>query len=224
MQEIFGKLLEVSSIVWIILGVIIVLSLLGLIVLTNKHKPISSSLTTKRLVYGGMCIALSFILSYIIIFKMPQGGSITLASMFPIILYAVVFGPVPGIVAGVAYGFLQLIQDAWVLNWAQLFLDYPLAYGFLGLAGLAPHFLKNIKSRICVAVSIAIIGRGLMHFLSGAIFFGDYAPEGQSAIMYSLTYNGSYIIPELIITLILSVLLVSTPIYGILNKNADKSF
>ncbi|MDF2614863.1 MAG: thiT [Clostridia bacterium] len=224
MQEVFGKLLEVSPMVWVILGVIVVLSVLGLVVTANKNSKSSSVLTTKKLVYGGMCIAIAFILSYIRIYKMPQGGSITLASMFPIILYAMVFGTIPGIIAGTAYGLLQLIQDAWVLNWAQLLFDYPLAYGFLGLAGLAPSFLKNLKIRTCAAVSIAILGRGLMHFLSGVIFFADSAPEGQSAIMYSLVYNGSYIIPELIITLILSALLVSTPIYSILKTNAAKRF
>ncbi|MDF2596263.1 MAG: thiT, partial [Clostridia bacterium] len=121
MEAIFGKLLEVSPIVWCIIAVILVLSVIGLVVTAKKGSKASSRLTTKKLVYGGMCIAIAFILSYIRLYKMPQGGSITLASMFPVILYAMVFGPIPGIIAGVAYGFLQLIQDAWVLNWAQLF-------------------------------------------------------------------------------------------------------
>lgn len=223
MQEVFGKLLEVNPIVWAIIGVIVVLSIISLAAMANKDRTSSSALTTKKLVYGGMCVALAFILSYIRLYKMPQGGSITLASMFPIILYAMVFGTIPGIIAGIAFGFLQLIQEPSIVHWAQLFLDYPLAYGFLGLAGLAPSSLKNIQVRTCIAVSIAILGRGLMHFLSGAIFFGEYAPEGQSAVIYSLSYNASYIVPELIITLILSVILVSTPIYMTLKKNADKS-
>ncbi len=172
------------------------------------------------MVYGGMCIALSFILSYIRLYKMPQGGSITLASMFPIILYSMVFGPIAGIIAGVAYGFLQLIQDAWVINWAQLLFDYPFAFGFLGLAGITPQAIRNIQVRTVIAVSIALLGRGLMHFLSGIIFFADSIPEGTNAIIYSLAYNASYIIPELIITCVLSVLLISTPIYGIMKKSA----
>jgi thiamine transporter len=222
MEAIFGKLLEVSPIVWCIIAVILVLSVIGLVVTAKKGSKASSRLTTKKLVYGGMCIAIAFILSYIRLYKMPQGGSITLASMFPVILYAMVFGPIPGIIAGVAYGFLQLIQDAWVLNWAQLFLDYPIAYGFLGLAGIVPGFVKNMNVRVCIAVSIAILGRGLMHFLSGVIFFADSAPEGQSAVLYSLAYNGSYIVPELIITLILSIVLVATPVYSTLKKNASR--
>ncbi|WP_069999975.1 energy-coupled thiamine transporter ThiT [Cellulosilyticum sp. I15G10I2] len=220
MQGIFGKLLEVSPIVWAIIGIIVILSIIGLIITSKKDQKSPSVLTTKKLVYGGMCIAIAFILSYIRLYKMPQGGSITLASMFPIILYSMVFGPIAGIITGVAYGLLQLIQDAWVLNWAQLFLDYPLAFGFLGIAGLAPNFLTNLKIRTYFAVSIAVLGRGLMHFLSGAVFFADYAPEGQSPILYSLAYNASYIIPELIITLILSTVLITTPIYMTLKKHS----
>ena len=222
MENVFGKLLEVNTIGWILLGVIIISSVIGFILEKRRDSKTSSVLTTKKLVYGGMCVALAFILSYIRLYKMPQGGSITLVSMFPIILYAMVFGPVAGIIAGVANGFLQLIQDPWLVNWAQAFLDYPLAFGFLGLAGLAPRFIKNTQVRTVMAVSIAVLGRGLMHFLSGFIFFAEYAPEGQSPIAYSLIYNSSYIIPELIITLILSLILVATPIYATLKQSSFK--
>lgn len=220
MSNIFAKLTEVSPTVWGIIAIILVFSLIGLALVSRKKEQTHSTLMTKKLVYGGMCIALSFVLSYIRLYKMPQGGSITLASMFPMVLYAMVFGPIAGIVAGVAYGVLQLIQDAFILNWAQLLFDYPLAYGCLGLAGIAPSFIKNIKLRTSFAVTIALLGRGLMHFLSGIIFFADSAPEGMSPIIYSLGYNASYIIPELIITLILSITLITTPIYSTFKKSA----
>lgn len=223
MQNIFAKLTEVSPIVWGIILIILVLCTTGLIVLSKKEPEAHSTFTTKKIVYGGICIALSFILSYIRLYKMPQGGSITLASMFPIILYSMVFGPIAGIVAGIAYGILQLIQDAWVLNWAQLLFDYPLAFGFLGVAGMAPTFIKNIQVRTIIAVCIAVVGRGAMHFLSGIIFFASSAPEGMSPVAYSLGYNASYIIPELIITLILATILVSTPIYVTLKKSTTHS-
>ncbi len=220
MSNIFAKLFEISPLVWTVLAILCLLSLLGIAFLSKRESHLSSTLTLKKMVYGGMCIALSFILSYIRLYKMPQGGSITLASMFPIILYSMVFGPIAGIIAGVAYGFLQLIQDAWVINWAQLLFDYPFAFGFLGLAGITPQAIRNIQVRTVIAVSIALLGRGLMHFLSGIIFFADSIPEGTNAIIYSLAYNASYIIPELIITCVLSVLLISTPIYGIMKKSA----
>ncbi len=220
MSNIFAKLFEISPLVWAVLAFLLLLSLLGIVFLSKRKSHSSSTLTTKKLVYGGMCIALSFILSYIRLYKMPQGGSITLASMFPIILYSMVFGPVAGIVVGIADGFLHLMQDAWVLNWIQLIFDYPLAFGFLGLSGIAPKSIKSIQVRTILAVSIALLGRGTMHFLSGIIFFKNFAPEGISPVVYSLGYNASYILPELIITSILSIILISTPIYGVMKKSA----
>ena len=156
LSDILAKLGEISPLVWLIIAVLLG-SIVGLIILKSRsnHIPVSSKLRTKQLVYGGMCIAISFVLSYIRLYKMPYGGSITLASMFPIILYSMIFGPVAGIIAGIAYGFLQLIQDAWVLNWAQLLFDYPLAFACLGLAGIAPKAIKNIQVRVCIAIPFA---------------------------------------------------------------------
>lgn len=175
-------------------------------------------MNTKKIVYGGICISIAFILSYIKIFNLPQGGSITLASMFPLVLYAMMFGPVAGIVAGAAYGILQLIQDMWVLNIMQLLLDYPLAFGSIGLAGLAPKSIKNLSVRTIIALTVAFISRCIMHVISGAVFFAHYAPEGMNPWVYSIGYNGSFLLGELIITLALALLLVNTPAYSYLKK------
>lgn len=223
MSEIFSKLLDVEPRAWITLAVILVLSIIGLILLSTKEKT-SSTVQTKKLVYGGICISISFILSYIRIFHLPQGGSITLASMFPLVLYSMIFGPVAGIVAGIAYGFLQLIQDMWVVNIAQLLLDYPLAFGCLGLAGIVPKAIKNLHIRTAFSVTLALLGRGFMHVVSGTLFFASSAPEGMHPLLYSLGYNGTIILGELVITLILAMILVSTPIYSTLKKGAIPSF
>lgn len=222
LSDILAKLGEISPLVWLIIAVLLIISIVGVVILKSKphQAPTSSTLHTKQIVYGGMCIAISFVLSYIRLYRMPYGGSITLASMFPIILYSMIFGPVAGIVAGVAYGFLQLIQDAWVLNWAQLLFDYPLAFACLGLAGIAPKDIKNIQVRTCIGVPIAILGRGLMHFISGVVFFADSAPEGMNPAYYSFIYNASYLAPEAIITLVLALVLVSTPIYKTMRRAA----
>lgn len=219
MLHFFEKLTEVKPIIW---GLIILFMLFVIVsrFISSHRSNTNSHLTTKKIVYGGMCVALSFILSYIRIYNMPQGGSITLASMFPIILYAMIFGTTPGIIAGIAYGFLQLIQEPSVVHWAQLLLDYPLAYGVLGFAGITPKFISNLKLRTTLAISIAIFGRGLMHFLSGVIFYAEWTPEGMSTFTYSLIYNASYIIPELIITVILALIVITTPIYSTLKRNA----
>ena len=224
MSEVFGKLLEVEPRAWITLAVILLLSISGLLYLSKNIKETSSTLRTKKVVYGGICISISFVLSYIRILHLPQGGSITLASMFPLVLYSMVFGPVAGIVAGIAYGFLQLIQDMWVVNIAQLLLDYPLAFGCIGLAGLAPTAIKNVYARTALALIIAFFGRGFMHIASGVLFFGEYAPEGVSPLAYSLGYNGTVILGELVITLILALILVNTPVYSNFKKMANPSF
>ena len=224
MSEIFAKLLDVEPRAWITLAIIVLLSLIGLFTVSKNTKPSSSTLRTKKLVYGGICISIAFVLSYIRILHLPQGGSITPASMLPLVLYSMIFGPVAGIIAGIAYGFLQLIQDMWVVNIAQLLLDYPLAFGCIGLAGIAPTAIKNLYLRTSLAIVIAFVSRGIMHILSGTLFFGEYAPEGVSPFVYSLGYNGTFILAELIITLVLALVLVKTPAYDNLKKAATVSF
>lgn len=224
MSEIFSNLLDVELRAWITIAVILIISIVGLVIASKNTKPSSSTIHTKKIVYGGICISISFVLSYIRILHLPQGGSITLASMFPLVLYSMVFGPISGIIAGIAYGFLQLIQDMWVVNIAQLLLDYPLAFGCIGLAGIAPSIIKNQYVKITLALVLAFFGRGFMHVVSGALFFGEYAPEGMNPLIYSLGYNGTVVLGEFIITLILSYVLVSTPVYATFKKLATPSF
>lgn len=163
-----------------VLGAMVAFSLL-LAYVGRKRK-----LNTKAVVFGGLCIALSFGLSYIRLYKMPQGGSVTAASMLPMFVYSYFFGPAAGIMAGTAYGFLQLIQDFYPVHWAQVLLDYPIAFAGMGLAGL---FRKNLS----VAVLVGGLARFIPHFISGFIFFADYAPLGQTPIYYSFVYNLSSI-------------------------------
>ncbi|MGE4283906.1 MAG: energy-coupled thiamine transporter ThiT, partial [Clostridia bacterium] len=178
--SVFEKFAEFKLITIAILGVLIIGSVA--IILLRGSKKIQRD-NTRMIVYGGLCVALSFVLSYIRLYHWPQGGSVTPASMLPMFFFAVVFGPVAGIIAGTAYGFLQLIQDPYVVHWAQLFLDYPLAFGVMGLAGL-------YKRSLAVGSIIGGFGRFFMHFLSGVVFFGSYAPEGMNVMLYSLTVNG----------------------------------
>ncbi|MGL4736394.1 MAG: energy-coupled thiamine transporter ThiT [Cellulosilyticaceae bacterium] len=218
MANIFSELAEIRTPVWIVIGLLVIASIVGLIV-TRKHGH-QRSINTKMLVYGGMCVALAFVLSYVKIWHMPQGGSITLASMLPLVLYAFAFGPVAGIVAGVAYGFLQLFQDMYVLHWAQVLLDYPLAFGFLGLAGIVPARIKSLQLRFGLGIFIGILGRYLMHVMSGAIFFAEYAGD-MNPWIYSFGYNATYLSVELVITLVLGVILASTPIYKVMKTSIE---
>lgn len=184
---VFEKFPEIKIQTWaLVIGMVFAAFLLSK--LLSKKKTTS----TRKLVYGSLCIAIAFVLSYIRIFRMPQGGSITPASMLPIMFYAYMFGPVDGILAGMAYGLLQYVQDAYMVHWIQLLFDYPLAFGILGLAG---YFKNNFK----LGMIVGCMGRFLFHVLSGVFFFADYALEaGMNPIPYSVIYN-SFIGVELVI-------------------------
>lgn len=159
----------------------------------------------KTLVYGALCIALSFALSYVKLFSMPFGGSVTLCSMLPILFYSYRFGVPAGILAGVAYGILQFIQEPYIYHWVQVILDYPLAFALLGLAGIMRNrsdLYAGSAWRLPVGMGIGCAGRLLCHVLSGVIFFAEYAPVGMNPWWYSLLYNGGYLGMDLLICLV----------------------
>jgi thiamine transporter len=146
-------------------------------------------------------VALATVLSYIKIFSMPYGGSVTLGSMVPILLISFRRDVKVGIVTGIIYGFVQMFLDGWFYSPVGMALDYPIAFGVLGIAAI-------FKEQPLIGVAIAMIGRFVSHFISGVVFFGMYAPEGMSPLVYSALYNGGYMVPELIISAILIYLLV----------------
>jgi thiamine transporter len=171
--------------------ILVIIGAAFLISLTLK-KDKQKQNTTKKLTYGSICIALSFVLSYIRFFKMPQGGSITAGSMLPVMLFAYWFGPTDGIIAGMVYGLLQFIQDPFIIHPLQVVLDYPLAFGALGLAGLS-------KKNFSLSLAIGTIFRFFFSFLSGTLFFVEYAKQaGEAPVIYSLAYNSVILIDGLI--------------------------
>ena len=138
-------------------------------------------------------VALATALSFIILFALPQGGSVTAASMVPILWLAIRRGPKIGLFAGAVYGMVQLAVMPQIYYPTQVLLDYPLAFACLGLAGF-------FQKRPQIGVAVSISGRFIMHFLSGVLFFAAYAPTGMSPLVYSALYNASYLIPELAIS------------------------
>lgn len=151
------------------------------------------------LAIAAMCIALSFGLSYIKIWEMPMGGAITAASTLPVILFSYIYGIKKGLVVSLAYAVLQIIQDPQYYTLVQFILDYILGFGVLGLGGL---FKKNIVWGVIFANFL----RFLCSFISGFVFFGQYAPEGMNPIIYSLVYNGSFMLPDTLICVIVTIL------------------
>lgn len=214
MNELIKQLQETPYQIWILLGVFVLSFAVFVTINARKSKKTSAPkpFNIKLLTFGGMCIALSFILSYIKLFSMPQGGSVTLASMFPILLFGFVAGPVPGIIAGTAYGFLQFFQDAFAAHWVSIILDYPVAFAGLGLVALIPLKVKSLELRFVLGTLLAMSFRFLSHVISGAIFFAEYAGDINPWI-YSATYNIGYLSVEFLITVVLGVILIKTPIY-----------
>lgn len=164
---------------------------------------------TKVLAEMAIAIALATVLSYIKIFTMPYGGSVTLGSMVPILLIAFRRDYKVGVITGVIYGFVQMFLDGWFYSPVGMFLDYPLAFGVLGLAGL-------FKKQPIIGVVVGMVGRFVSHFISGVVFFGMYAPEGMSPVLYSALYNGGYMLPEMVISAVLIYLLIQR---DVLNMN-----
>lgn len=168
----------------------------------------------RSLAHAAMCIALSYVLSCIRLFRFEFGGSITLVSMLPVMLCALAQGPSRGMVIGCAYGLLQLIQDFYVAHPVQLLMDYPLAFAMLGLAGFAQYLPIPEKWQLPCAVVIGAVGRFVMHLISGAVFFGMYAEPGQTALAYSFIYNIGYMGPDAALCLLAALL----PVTGRVRK------
>jgi len=164
---------------------------------------------TRVLAEIAIAIALATVLSYIKIFSMPYGGSVTLGSMVPILLISFRRDVKVGVTTGVIYGLVQMFLDGWFYSPVGMLLDYPLAFGVLGLAGL-------FKKQPIIGVVLGMAGRFVCHFISGVVFFGMYAPEGMSPVIYSAAYNGGYMLPEIVISAILIYLLVQR---DVLNMN-----
>lgn len=188
MQEIIQGFAELKP------STVVILVLLAIFGAASFLPQLRKKWTVQMLVRASLSIALSFVLSYIKVFRMPQGGSITVASMLPIMIFAYQYGVGPGFIAGAAYGLLQLVQDFWVTNPLGLILDYPLAFAMLGFAGL----LRSQKALI-PGIIIAIFGRFMCSFISGFVFFAEFAAEGVHPVLHSLLYNGSFLLVEAII-------------------------
>lgn len=162
-------------------------------------------------------VALSGALNLVSIFTLPQGGSVTLASMSPVILLGLRRGSRIGVLAGVLLGLIVLIEQPFVVHPIQFLLDYPIAFGALGLAGFfqADHWqnliqLKPLFRKVLPVLGViaGISGRFVSHFVSGIVFFSSYAPAGEDPAVYSAIYNASYLLPELVITSVVISLLV----------------
>lgn len=181
---------------------------------------------TRSIVYGAISIALSFALSYAKLFKLPQGGSVTFASLLPLMIYCCMFGTRRGLIVCTIYGVLQALQDPFIIHPMQFLLDYPLAFGLIGVSGI---FMEKgvFKDKKVVAFLLggvlAVALRYACHVCSGVFAFADYADldKYDTAIAYSMAYN-SFAFVDMIIALVAgSTLFASKSFTALMQKSSD---
>lgn len=184
---------------------------------SKGNKSTKARLYTRMLCEGSIMVALALVLNQLKIFRLPNGGSITL-EMLPIFFYAVRWGVGPGLLAGFAFGLLQMFIDgavAW--GWQSLLLDYLVAFTPLGLAGL----FKGKQWGIFAGTVLGSVVRFIVHFISGITIYAIVAPTElfnmtfTSPWMYSLAYNGSYMAIDMALCLV---------VFGLLYKPLKRYF
>ena len=187
------------------------------VVTQSQNKGGKRRLYTRMLCEGAIMVALALVLNQLKIFRLPNGGSITL-EMLPIFFYAVRCGVGPGLLAGFAFGLLQMFIDgavAW--GWQSLLLDYLVAFTPLGLAGL----FKGKDWGIFAGTVLGSVVRFIVHFISGITIYAIVAPTElfnmtfTSPWMYSLAYNGSYMAIDMALCLV---------VFGLLYKPLKRYF
>jgi thiamine transporter len=167
-----------------------------------------SATRVKVLAETTVFIALTIVLKDVLppIYHMPQGGSVTIAGLVPLIWFALRRGPKYGVFAGSIYGIIHaFLPGAYIMHPLQGFLDYPLAFAALGLAGA-------FKKWPVVGIAVGIVGRFLCSFVAGIVFFTSFSIDG---VVGSAIYNGFYLIPEFIITAIVIYILLKRKLLDI---------
>ena len=159
-------------------------------------------MSTKQLVFCAAALALAYLTSYIKLFEMPWGGSVTLFSMLFIVLIANWYGVKTGVLVGLAYGIIQFVQEPYVLTFFQVCCDYILAFAALGVAG----FFAKSRYGLVKGYILAVLARGVFHAIGGYLYWMDYMPDNfpkTLASLYPILYNYSYLLVEGVITVII---------------------
>ena len=157
---------------------------------------------TRIMTECAVAVALAVICSFIKVWEMPQGGSVAL-TMIPLLIISYRQGLVAGLVSGGVYGLISVLFAGAIYHPMSILLDYVLAFGLIGIAGLFKRNLTGIISGTVVGIGCRFISS----LISGAVLFASYAPEGQNPWLYSLVYQATYMIPELLICLIVMIFL-----------------
>ena len=192
-----------ANLVGMIVSAVVFMALMVIMWFVGDKRKVND---TRAIVYGAISIALSFALSYARLFKLPQGGSITFASLLPLMIYCCMFGTRRGLIVCTLYGAMQALQDPYIIHPMQFLLDYPLAFGLIGVSGIFMEkgVFKNHKIlAFLLGGVIAVVLRYACHVCSGVFAFADYADleKYSSAAAYSLAYN-SFTFADMAISLV----------------------
>lgn len=181
---------------FVTVGVIAIMFLF--ILIPNKEQKTQRA-DTKAVTLSALLVALATGLGMLKLFEMPYGGTVTVFSMLPIVLCGYFLGTRRGVMAGMCVGLLNLIFGPYIIHPIQLLVDYPFAFGALGLAGIC----RDQKNGLVKGYIVGLIGRYVCAVISGIVFFGAYAPEGFNAVTWSLFYNFTYLAAEGALTIII---------------------
>lgn len=202
-DEEWGNYFELTGAGYGVLIAIMLVILLSACFISGKKdngEAAGKRFSTRQLVFSAMAMALAMVTSMLKVLDMPMGGSVTFFSMLFICLIGYWYGLKGGLMTAIAYGFLQLIIDPYIISIPQMLTDYIFAFGALGLSGL----FSKTKHGLIKGYLVGVLGRYFFTFLSGMIFFGSYAAGyNMTAPVYSLVYNGAYLGLEALITLVL---------------------
>lgn len=186
-------------------AILLVAFTVALAIIFDKEK---IKFDAKVIARAGILIAFSFVLSYVSLFKLPQGGTVTLASSLPLMIFSYKYGLKRGLIVGFIFGVLQSLQDPFIIHPAQFLLDYPIAFAMLGTAGLFSKLKLPVQIKFTFGAIFAGTMRFLSHVLSGVFAFGAYAEEAGASnhLLYSLLYN-SFVFVDIAIVVAVGVLL-----------------
>ena len=178
--------------------------------MTNEKSNADRQFATSRLTQSAILIAMAIVLSYFKLAQWTFGGSVTLGSMIPIMLISMKYPFSWSLTSAVAYSLIQMMQGFYappvenlLYYTLMILLDYVVAFGGLSLAGPVYRALKkkiSERNSIMAATTLCLVLRFLCHFASGIIVWAAYAPANQPVWLYSLIYNGSYMLAECVIS------------------------
>ena len=211
----FSQLLAVSEkttdiVKWVSLGAIALL-----IVILAATCIRGKKFSTTEIAYAGVCLAASFALSFIKVSPVQFGGSITLASFVPLLVYAYKFGPVKGTLAGIILGLFNFISDPYILTPLTFVLDYLLAFASIGLMGFAPKFGKlSITAKVSLGTVLVYVARFIFHLVSGFIYFAQDSIwvnlPTPNMFVYSFIYQCVYLPADCVIAVCVLIALAKT--------------